>query len=161
MPRCLKNSIVPLNPEIEKSLRWLRKIKRRLDMGDNSNTESRLVNPNPHLGNMQVDQDHGNGQPRQRRSIREASQSNEHFEAQLHAIPQIQADSEIKGPLYNGLPKFQGLASENPNNHFSNLYLHCQTMERLASKIKDMMWKIFHLTLEDKSLEWHCEILES
>ena len=150
MPRRPLEPIVPLDLDLDKTLRSLRKSRKNLDM-ENSGNNRRLDNQ----VREEVRQNHGlnNGKPRPRRSIREASQSNEQYEVQRNVFPQIQTDFEIKGPLFNGLPKFHGLASENPFTHLNNLYLHYRTMKPLAPSIEDAMWKVFHLTLEGKALE--------
>ena len=67
-------------------------------------------------------------------------------------------DFKIKGPLFNGLPKFHGMESENPDTHLNILYLHCRTMKPLAPKIEDVRRKVFHLTLEGKVQEWYTHL---
>ena len=155
MPRRPLERLVPLDPDLNKTLRSIKKNK-RVEQMENSGNNRRLDNQE----REEVCQNHGlnNGQPRPRRSIKEASQSNEQYEVQQNVFPQIQTDFEIKGPLFNGLPKFHGLTSENPFTHLNNLYLHCRTMKTLTPSIEDVMWKVFHLTLEGKALEWYTHL---
>ena len=129
MPRKPIEPLVPLDPDLNKTLRSIKKNK-RVEQMKNSGNNCRLENQE----HEEVRQNHGlnNGQPRPRRSIREASKSNEQYEVQRNVFPQIQTDFEIKGPLFNGLPKFLGLASENSFTHLNNLYLHCRTMKPLG-----------------------------
>ena len=118
MPRKPIEPLVPLDLDLNKTLRSIKKNKRVENM-ENSSNNRRLDNKE----REEVRQNQGldNGRPRPRRSIREASQSNEQYEVQRNVFPQIQTDFEIKAPLFNGLPKFHGLASENPFTHLNNL----------------------------------------
>ena len=155
MPRRSKEPIVPLDPKLEKTLRSVKKCRKEINI-ENSGNNRRLDNQE----REEVRQNQGldNGRLKPRRSIREASQSNEQYEVQRNVFPQIQTDFEIKGPLFNGLPKFHGMASENSFTHLNNLYLNCRTMKPLAPSIEDVMWKVFHLTLEGKALEWYTHL---
>ena len=136
MPRRPLEPIVPLDLELDKTLRSIRKSRKEINM-ENSGNNRRL--DDQEREEIRQNQVLDNGRPRMRRSIREASQSNEQYEVQRNVFPQIQTDFEIKGPLFNGLPKFHGLASENPYTHLNNLYLHCRTMKPLAPSIEDVM----------------------
>lgn len=69
MSRKPTNSIVPLNPELEKILRSLKKVRKHLEMTENSGNHPRLVNPNPNWDDVRVEQGLDNGRPRSWRSI--------------------------------------------------------------------------------------------
>ena len=60
--------------------------------------------------------------PRHKRSIRDATQVDIHYEAKYNALPKFQTDFEIKGPLYKRIPKFHSLDNENPHRHLNALY---------------------------------------
>ena len=93
--------------------------------------------------------------PRQKRSIRDATRVDTHYEAKYSALPQFQADFEIKGQLYKRTPKYHGSDDENPYHHLNALYNHCQTMKPIGTQVEEVIWKIFHLSLEGKALEWY------
>lgn len=169
MPRSSKGHLISFDPEIEKTLRGLRK-KRREKLSKKADREI-LIDPdlqlsmegpnndNPNPAQERVDENYVQNRPRLRRTIREVSQSDEHFEKLYNSYPEFEVDFEIKGPLYHGLPKFYGLRGENPYSHLNSLYLHCRTMKPLTARIEDVMWKVFHLTLEGKAREWYIQRL--
>jgi len=164
MPRS-SQPLIPFDPEIERTLRKLRKkrqerLKGNWDIIIDLNFQPSMEGLNENLNNVQerVEENVVQPRPRPRKTIREISQSDEHFERLYNSYPEIEVDFEIKGPLYHGLPKFHGLPGENPYSHLNSLYLHCRTMKPLAARIEDVMWKVFHLTLEGKALEWYIQL---
>ena len=76
--------LVPLDPDLNKTLRSIKKNK-RVEQMKNLGNNRRLNNQE----RDEVRQNHSlnNGQPRPRRSIREASQSNEQFEVRRSMFP--------------------------------------------------------------------------
>ena len=144
-----KSNLIPLDPEIDRTLRKLRR-RRRIE----ENIEEEIMAEIPIVNNdgrARIEQEEV---PR-RRTIRELTQSDANFE-QLHgAIPNFTVDFEIKGHLIHSLPKFHGLAGENPYVHLNTLHMHCMTMKPVGAKIEEVMWKVFHLTLEGKAKEWY------
>ena len=95
-----KSNLIPLDPEIDRTLRKLRR-RRRIE----ENIEEEIMAEIPIVNND------GRGRIKQeevprRRTIRELTQSDANFE-QLHgAIPNFTVDFEIKGHLIHSLPKF-------------------------------------------------------
>ena len=163
----LKDKLIPLDPEVERTLRELRKNKKKVGnssqereleleerlfleetMADNTNGNNRDRNGDNNEG---VNQNLGHG----KKSIRELTQFDDNFEPLVGATPTFASDFEIKGSLVHSLPKFHGLAGENPYTHLSSLHMHCMTMKPVGAKIEDVMWKVFHLTLEGKAKDWY------
>jgi Retrotransposon gag protein len=175
----------PLDPEIERTCRRLRKETKERKLGGTStrpveidsdqelepNMEARNVNreaenvreaENPNMAIEQV-QARGNNevqQPVPRRSIKTVNQeeSDETMDRLQNSFPNFDFDFEIKGPILNNLPKFYGLNGEDPYSHLTTLQMHCRTMKPRAISIEDCMWKIFHLTLEGKARVWYSQL---
>ena len=97
------------------------------------------------------------GQPRGR-TIKELTQSDGNFYPLPGAFPTFNTDFEIKGQLIHSLPKFHGLAGENPYLHLRAIYMQCMSMKPVGANIDDVMWKVFHLSLEGKAREWYMNL---
>nr|KYP31036.1 Transposon Ty3-G Gag-Pol polyprotein [Cajanus cajan] len=93
-----------------------------------------------------------------KKSIKQLNQFDDNFESLVGATPTFTTDFEIKGSLVHSLPKFHGLPGENPYTHISSLHMHCMTMKPVGAKLEEVMWKVFHLTLEGKAKVWYMSL---
>ena len=182
MLRRSPNSIVSLDPEIERTCRRLRKEtrerkeqirdhirekkeeeciekdpRRGLDFDNNMDPNVNIEREEPmNLGQERVGGNIEVNQPRPGRSIKDVNrdESDATMDRLQNSFPDFNIDFEVRGPLIANLPKFYGLPGENPHLHITALMMHCRTMKPRAISIEDCVWKVFHLSLEKKALEW-------
>lgn len=162
--------LIPFDPEIERTFRRLRgRRQARLDTnseqelninmdGANANVD---INPNLNIAPEIIEENNGVHQLLHRRTIRDINQeeSDATMERIRNSFPDYNFEFEVKGPLFNNLPKFYGLSGENPYMHLNTLQMHCRIMKARAVSVEDVMWKVFHLTLEGKAREWYMNFL--
>ncbi|KAJ8754097.1 hypothetical protein K2173_001995 [Erythroxylum novogranatense] len=99
-----------------------------------------------------------NNENQRRRTIREATTSDVHYDPFTAACPNFDVNFEIKGLLINSLPKFHGLAGEDPYMHLQALTMICQSMKPVGATLDQVTWKLFHLSLEGKAREWYMSL---
>ena len=100
-------------------------------------------------------QEHNEVNPNQRRTIREATSTRVDHNPFLNAFPTVNADYEIKGLLIQNLPKFYDLQDDEAINHLDELFIQCNTIKPARANVEDVMWRVFHLTLEGKANQWY------
>ena len=69
---------------------------------------------------------------RPRRSIRDLTSSNANYDP-FHICPALDINFELKGHLLSNLPKFYGLAGENPFKHFKTMQWVCSSMKPVGA----------------------------
>ena len=107
------------------------------------------------IGNNTEQRDGNNDR---RKTIRELTQPDVCFDKLFGACPEFTVDFEIKSTLVRSLPKFHGIAGENPYMHLNALHMQCMTLKPVGAKVEDVMWKVFYLTLEGKAREWYMSL---
>ena len=60
--------------------------------------------------------------------------------------------------MIQSLPKFYGLQDDEPTDHLDEIFLHCNTMKPARAHVDDVMWRVFHLTLEGKAKQWYMSL---
>ena len=171
--------LVPLNPEIEKSISKVR-AKRRKDKKQASASTSQPHTSPLHSHHTILDnhiimaerqeahREHERQEHREQegehhydggrqlhdddRPMREFTQSYASFAPQgFYANP---ANFEIKGSLLAHLPKFTGFPHEDAHTHLLGLYHTCSSMKPPNANLDDVLLRVFQFSLEGKAKEW-------
>ncbi|KAJ8755397.1 hypothetical protein K2173_019195 [Erythroxylum novogranatense] len=85
-----------------------------------------------------------NNENQRRRTIREATTSDVHYDPFTAACPNFDVNFEIKG--------------EDPYVHLQALTMICQSMKPVGATLDQVLWKVFHLSLEGKAREWYMSL---
>ena len=96
--------------------------------------------------------------PPARRTIRDATRINFDYNPFMNVFPNVNAGYGIKGLLIQNLPKFHGLQLKEPHFHLDEVYLKCQSMLPVGANVDDVMFRVFHLTLEGNAKEWYMNL---
>ena len=72
----------------------------------------------------------------------------------FRSCPEFNINFELKGPLLSNLPKFNGLAGEDPHRHLNTMYIVCKSMKPRGTDLEEMCRLVFYFTLENKAKEW-------
>ena len=56
------------------------------------------------------------------------------------------------------MPKFYGLTGEDPYKHLKSLSMICSSMKPVGASLDEVLWKVFHLSLEGKAREWYMSL---
>ncbi|RDX99218.1 hypothetical protein CR513_17765, partial [Mucuna pruriens] len=157
----LKSSTDPLytfDPEIEKTLHRLRKARNLVV--NNSRSFDSVINSNQWCTNNSVASSNIFAEPRQMenndRTLKELATPDVVYQPWCIQYPQLEPAQtyELKSGLIHLLPKFHGLAGEDPHKHLKEFHVVCSTM-RLQGILEDYIkMKAFSFSLDGAAKDW-------
>ena len=116
--------------------------------GGNHEAENIPPNANGDRNNANADRNH-----QDRRTIRDLTTSSENYDP-FHSCPAFNINFELKGLFLSNLPKFHGLAGEDPYKHLKAMYVVCNSMKPHGTDMDEVFRQVFYFTLEGKAKEW-------
>ena len=181
MTRSSKGIPIDLDLEIERTLRKQRKARElELQIADNPPASSAIASdipsvasdilsvsvsiPIPDLNTMAANgnehnQNGNNGNIVNHghldgRTIRELAAPNVHYQPLCIQYPQLQVNFELKSGLIHLLPKFHGLASEDPHKHLKEFHVVCSTMRPQGVDEEQIKLRAFPFSLDGAAKDW-------
>ena len=169
MTRSSKDIPIDLDLEIERTLRKQRKAREleHLKESDNPPAFSAIASdnpPNPDLNTMAANgnehnQNGNNGNIVNHghldgRTIRELAAPDVHYQSLCIQYPQLDATFELKSGLIHLLPKFHGLAGEDPHKHLKEFHVVCSTMRPQGVDEEQIKLRAFPFSLNGAAKDW-------
>ncbi|KAL4293218.1 hypothetical protein AHAS_Ahas18G0106100 [Arachis hypogaea] len=160
--RLLPNpSLVPFDPEIERTLTHIRQARRRLAF---AHTESDSLDEQPDSPLPSNRDSHSSfnegtlyssvGSSKVFVSDLGSGSSEYHFATVTSSLPGFGCKFELKTGLINLLPKYHGLLGEDLLKHLKDFQVVCSTARRHGSDEIAVMVFAFPFSLEEKAKEW-------
>ncbi|XP_031113946.1 uncharacterized protein LOC116017489 [Ipomoea triloba] len=144
--RSANREILPYDPEIERTLRKLRKQSRRkLEF-------SALATDSPSSS-------HSNSEEKpmaQNRTLKELGAPNLDQQPLCITFPALDANVqfELKSGLIHLLPSFHGLAGEDPHKHLKEFHVVCSSMKPTGVTEEQIKLRAFPFSLKDSAKDW-------
>ncbi|XP_028767372.1 uncharacterized protein LOC114725075 [Neltuma alba] len=88
------------------------------------------------------------------RTIKELVSPDLHFQNWCINYPDIDTDFELKSGLIHLLPKFNGLAGEDPYNHLKTFHMICTAMKPSGVSEDQIKMRAFPFSLESSAKNW-------
>ncbi|XP_052181853.1 uncharacterized protein LOC127794642 [Diospyros lotus] len=162
MTRSYKGDLIDLDPEID---RTLRRQVRELRSQDRAVTNSvfpivfdtvfefqpKLINMTAYENNGNENRNNGNNT---NRTIRELAAPDVHYQPLCIQYPQLEANFELKSGLIYLLPKFHGLAGEDPHKHLKEFHVVCSTMRPQGVDEEQIKLRAFPFSLDGAAKDW-------
>ncbi|XP_052193815.1 uncharacterized protein LOC127802154 [Diospyros lotus] len=112
----------------------------------------------PNLINMAANENNGNENRNNgnnaNRSIRELAALDVHYQPLCIQYPQLEANFELKSGLIHLLPKFHGLAGEDPHKHLKEFHVVCSTMSPQGVDEEQIKLRAFPFSLDGAAKDW-------
>ncbi|RDX76166.1 hypothetical protein CR513_43870, partial [Mucuna pruriens] len=146
------------DPEIELTLRRLRKI-RNATINTSSSIDS-VVDSNQFYTNNFVSSSNIFAEPEQMenndRTLKELATPDVVYQPWCIQYPQLEPAQtyELKSGLIHLLPKFHGLAGEDPHKHLKEFHVVCSTMRPQGISADYIKMKAFPFSLDGAAKEW-------
>ena len=145
-------NLVEFDPEIERTLRQIRKSRRRLfdtSFADNSIFHSLVPDSSLDFANNFVFAD-----KMANRTLTELAAPNMNYQALAIQYLELEADFELKSGLIHLLPKFLGLAGEDPHKHLKEFHVVCSTMKPHGVEEDHIKLRAFPFSLDGSAKDW-------
>ena len=161
MTRSLPNfPILPINPEIEKTAKRLRKAAREgANLSGNpsssSDTTRELDNSSfyfPELSDPTASVSGDMGEAN--RTLKELAAQDLNYQPLGIVYPEQGGDFELKSGLLHHLPKFHGLSGEDPHKHLKQFHVICVTMKPQGVTEEQIKLRAFPFSLEGAAKDW-------
>ncbi|XP_074562807.1 uncharacterized protein LOC141819397 [Curcuma longa] len=68
--------------------------------------------------------------------------------------PELEIDFELRSGIIHLLPKFHGLACEDPPRHLQEFHIVCSTMKSHGITEEDINLRVFPFSLVDEAKDW-------
>ncbi|XP_052197255.1 uncharacterized protein LOC127804433, partial [Diospyros lotus] len=88
------------------------------------------------------------------RTIRELAAPDVHYQPLCIQYPQLDANFELKSGLIHLLPKFHGLAGEDPHKHLKEFHVVCSTMRPQGVDEEQIKLRAFPFSLDGSAKDW-------
>ncbi|XP_052172191.1 uncharacterized protein LOC127788119 [Diospyros lotus] len=88
------------------------------------------------------------------RTIRELAAPDVHYQSLCIQYPQLDATFELKSGLIHLLPKFHGLAGEDPHKHLKEFHVVCSTMRPQGVDEEQIKLRAFPFSLDGAAKDW-------
>lgn len=150
MTRSSCSHILDIDPEIERTLHALnraRRIRERTTSEVEINIEfetkaKHINNTTPMADNMQ------------NWTLRELAAPDVNYQPLCIQYPDLDADFELKSGLIHLLPKFHGLAGEDPHKHLKEFQVVCSTMKPQGIAEEHIKLRAFPFSLDGVAKDW-------
>ena len=139
MTRINFGELYAFDPEIERTLRALRK-------HHSSSSHSSHSLHLEHIGNMAT--------PPPERTLKELGTPDVTYPNLAITYPNTDAPFELRSGLIHLLPKFHGLAGEDPHKHLKEFHVVCSTMKPQGVQEDVVMIKAFPFSLDGLAKDW-------
>ncbi|KAI3748435.1 hypothetical protein L6452_11498 [Arctium lappa] len=177
MPRSFRaGSPLPIDLEIEKTAKKLRK-QAKLRKKQGESTSSPVVNiwkdielstdsesdkeevhfeeEKPHPEKEEpVTETEGEEEDMAERTLREWAAPNVDEQPLCITYPAEEVSAELKTGLIHLLPRFHGLANEDPYKHMTEFHMVCLGMKPQGTTVENLKLKAFPFSLVDAAREW-------
>ncbi|XP_052203099.1 uncharacterized protein LOC127808569 [Diospyros lotus] len=112
----------------------------------------------PKLINMDANENNGNENGNNgnnaNRNIRELAAPDVYYQPLCIQYPQLQVNFELKSGLIHLLPKFHGLAGEDPHKHLKEFHVVCSTMRPQGVDEEQIKLRAFPFSLDGAAKDW-------
>ncbi|XP_052171593.1 uncharacterized protein LOC127787571 [Diospyros lotus] len=109
----------------------------------------------PTLINMAANENNGNENGNDaNRTIKELAAPDVHYQPLCIHYPQLEANFELKSGLIHLLPKFHGLAGEDPHKHLKEFHVVCSTMRPQGVDEEQIKLRAFPFSLDGAAKDW-------
>ena len=158
-------NLVPLDPEIERTLRQLRQTRRRLfDPSERSEDslfpfgstfdQNTVYNSNFASERSDISASVSDTMAEQDRTLKELAAPDMAYQPLGIHYPELDADFELKSGLIHLLPKFHGLVGEDPHKHLKEFHIVCSTMKPQGVDEDQIKLRAFPFSLEGVAKDW-------
>ncbi|XP_052176648.1 uncharacterized protein LOC127790952 [Diospyros lotus] len=164
MTRSSKGIPIDLDLEIERTFRKQRKARElELRIPENPPASSATASDIPFVSIPTPDSNtmagNGNGNNVNHghldgRTIRELAAPDVHYQSLCIQYPQLDATFELKSGLIHLLPKFHGLAGEDPHKHLKEFHVVCSTMRPQGVDEEQIKLRAFPFSLDGAAKDW-------
>ncbi|RDY06471.1 hypothetical protein CR513_09537, partial [Mucuna pruriens] len=161
LSRVLRSSTEPLyelDPEIELTLRRLRKVRKRVV--NSSSSSGSFINSNQFPIDNSVSSFSQFAEPGQMekndRTLKELATPDVVYQPRCIQYPQLEPAQtyELKSALIHLLPKFHGFVGEDPHKHLKEFHVVCSTMRPQRILEGYIKMKVFPFSLDETAKDW-------
>ena len=125
MTRSSNTHILDIDPEIERTLHALNRARRILERSSSVfQPDVEIEVEAEHLDTITPMADNV-----QNRTLKELAAPDVNYQSLCIQYPDLDADFELKSGLIHLIPKFHGLAREDPHRHLKEFHVVCSTMK--------------------------------
>ena len=155
MTRSNPGELHAFDPEIERTISLIRTSRRRsLDASfvrDNLASSSHIPVSEFVANNSDFVENMANPQ---NRTLKELAAPDVNYQSLAIQYPQLDADFELKSGLIHLLPKFNGLAGEDPHKHLKEFHVVCSTMKPHGIEEDHIKLRAFPFSLDGYAKDW-------
>lgn len=141
MTRASSVNLHSLEPEIDRTFHLRRRLNRAASVNElESDTE---------IDNLLQNMADANN-----RTLRQLVAPNVNYNALCITYPEVTVPFELKSGLIHLLPKFNGLAGEDPHKHLKEFHVVCSTMKPQGVTEDHIKLRAFPFSLQDAAKDW-------
>ncbi|KAK7359569.1 hypothetical protein VNO77_01530 [Canavalia gladiata] len=148
MTRSNPENLYAYDPEIDRTFHHLKRAHRKHSFSNNQESNS------SDFSSLNFDSFKYSAKNMADRTLKELAAPDVAYQPLCIQYPDVDAPFELKSGLIHLLPKFHGLAGEDPHKHLKEFHIVCSTMRPQGIPEDHIKLKAFPFSLNDGAKDW-------